>query len=293
MTPLYRFLLTMLAMLPRRALQLMGALFGRLGYLLGTRAAQVTSANLALCFPAMDAADRKRLARRSLAATGKTLFETPAVWLGGTRRMDKWIADVHGEEHLRDAAGSGRGLIVLLPHVGNWELFNVYYRRWGGMTALYQPPRKKAFRQLVESVRKRHGNNMVATDRAGLRALYRALRRGETVVVLPDQVPEQGKYEPFFGVAALTDSLASRLADRTGAKALTAAVIRRRDGRFDVHVAPVRGNLAEAPGGVNRQVEWSVALAPEQYQWEYKRFRERPPGELKAYRFGKPPQRHA
>ena len=289
-------LLAFLALLPRRLLQLMGGLLGALNYFFDTRATKVTRVNLGLCFPEMDTAGREKLVRESLAATGQTLLETPAVWLGPTSVMDSWVVEVHGEACLREGLESGKGVIVLLPHAGNWELFNVCFLRWGRMTALYQPPKKKAFRGLMETIRKRHGNKMVATNRSGLRELYRALKRGEAVVVLPDQVPEAGHYASFFGVAALTDPLVPRLAS-TGARVVAAAMIRRRDGRFALHLAPVSelgsaGGLPAALESVNRQVEWSVALAPAQYQWEYKRFRERPRGEPKAYRFGKPPEHH-
>ena len=44
--------------------------------------------------------------------------------------------------------------------------------------------------------------------------------------------------------------------------------------------------------GMNKTIERCVREATVQYQWEYKRFRERPPGEKKIYRFNKPEEYH-
>ncbi len=290
-------LLGLLSLLPRRLLQAIGGWLGQLNLFLDARAAKVTRTNLALCLPSMSDTAREQLTRQSLIETGRTMLETPAVWLGETDNIDNWIAGVNGENVLEKAVAAPRGLVVLLPHVGNWELFNIYYRRFGTMTALYQPPRNEAFHALMEEVRSKHGNNMVATDRSGLRELYRVLKRGETVVVLPDQVPETGEYIDFFGQLALTDTLIYRLLKATGADLITAAVIRGDDGRFTVKLMqPAEESFstdqATALTAINREVQRSAELDLAQYQWEYKRFRERPTGLAKIYRFGKTPEYH-
>ena len=148
----------------------------------------------------------------------------------------------------------------------------------------------------MAEVRARRGNRMVPTNRAGITALFRTLRDGGTVVVLPDQVPASGVYVPFFGHEALTDELSARLLQRSGAKALGLGILRREDGRFDVHVQAPGDDIYlgdnRAVTAVNALVEQIVMLAPAQYQWEYKRFRERPSGEPKIYRFGKSTRTH-
>ena len=292
MTLVIRLLLKGLSLLPRRFLQATGSLIGSLNYVLNTRAAKVTAVNLELC------GQDPGLRHESLRETGKTMMETPAVWLAPSARIDEWIANVKGGDYLRAAIEAGDGVLILLPHIGNWELFNVFYRRFGEMTALYQPPRNASLESLMKEVRGRHGNEMVSTDRRGLTRLYRALGEGRTVVVLPDQVPATGKYVPFFGVEALTDELSPRLLRKSGARALLLSIIRRADGRFKIQIEPAddviyQTDVKLAARGVNALVERSVGLAPAQYQWEYKRFRERPAGEVKVYRFNKPVERHA
>ena len=291
---LAELLLRLMALLPRGLAQTLGGITGRILYTLDTRAAKVTRANIQLCCPD---ADIDRLTRESLRETAKTMMETPAVWFGGIDRIDRWISHVENEDLLRAAVEEDRGLLMLLPHAGNWELFNVFYRRYGQMTALYQPPRMAAMDAVMARVRARHGNEMVPTSRAGLTRLYRALESGGSVVVLPDQVPARGEYIDFFGHKALTDPLAIRLAEKTGARVLGITILRSEDGRFAAHVIEPPADIYKggevALEAMNGMVEQCARMALPQYQWEYKRFRERPAGEQKIYRFGKPPGIHS
>ena len=287
MSYLAHLLLGAAALLPRSVSQRLGRILGMVNFRLNTRAAQVTRTNLELCLPELQS---EALVRKSLIETGMTIFETPAVWLGNLTRVDGWIAEVHNEPLLRRALADRAGLLLLLPHLGNWELFNVFFRRYGEMTALYHPPRQPYLQAVMQEIRTRHGNHMVPTDRSGLMALFRALNAGGTVVVLPDQVPAQGVFSDFFGQAALTDTLSSRLVGKTGARVLGVAVIRRPDGRFDVHVREPDKNIQNdddetSARAINQLVESLVHLAPHQYQWEYKRFKVRPAGSRKLYRY--------
>ena len=204
---------------------------------------------------------------------------------------------VHDEAILKEHLNHPAGLLVLLPHMGNWELFNVFFRRYGQMTALYQPPRQGYMQKVMQEVRARHGNHMVPTTRSGLKQLYKTLGDGGTAVILPDQVPASGQFIPFFGHPALTDVLASRLLKKTGAKALGIAMVRNEGGFFEAHVvAPDSAiyalDVVTAITAVNELVQTCAEIAPKQYQWEYKRFRERPAGSEKIYRFNKPSGHH-
>ena len=292
---LVQILLYLLSLLPRKFSQRLGTLAGMLNAKLNSRSARVTRANVDLCLTpqAGNSADNDKFSTQSLIETGKTLMETPAVWLGDIERIDGWIQVVHNEALLREHLNDSTGLLVLLPHMGNWELFNVFYRRYGQMTALYQPPRQDYMQKVMQKVRVRHGNHMVPTTRSGLKQLYKTLREGGTAVILPDQVPAKGQFVPFFEQPALTDVLASRLLKKTGAKVLGIAMVRSDEGLFDAHVLAPDSSIYEADEvtsirAVNDLVQTCAEIAPKQYQWEYKRFRERPAGSKKIYRFNKP-----
>ena len=292
---LVQILLYLLSLLPRKFSQRLGTLAGMLNAKLNSRSARVTRANVDLCLTpqAGNSAANDKFSTQSLIETGKTLMETPAVWLGDIERIDGWIQVVHNESMLQEHLNDSAGLLVLLPHMGNWELFNVFYRRYGQMTALYQPPRQDYMQKVMQKVRVRHGNHMVPTTRSGLKQLYKTLREGGTAVILPDKVPAKGQFVPFFEQPALTDVLASRLLKKTGAKVLGIAMVRSDEGLFDAHVLAPDSSIYEADEvtsirAVNDLMQTCAEIAPKQYQWEYKRFRERPAGSKKIYRFNKP-----
>ncbi len=281
-------ILWLVALIPLRIGRALGTLIGRVNYWIDSRSTKVTRVNLALCFPEVQQDRLERLVQRSLAHTGQMLVETPGVWLRRSA-AERAIVAVEGEGLLTAALADERGVIILLPHLGNWEMFNVFIRRYGRMTALYQPPHQTYLQSLMAEVRERAGNELVPTDIRGLRTLYKRLGAGGTVTVLPDQVPETGRFVSFFGIPALTDGLISRLANRSNARVLS-VVVWRCTGGYRVCVRePVADVGSDDPdlalAAVNQTIEAYVREEPEQYQWEYKRFRERPSGEEKLYSF--------
>jgi KDO2-lipid IV(A) lauroyltransferase len=290
MSTLLRLILGWQAMLPLPVNQWLGRQLGFLNNVFGSRAAKVTRANLELCLPEYPPAALKKLASESMRHTGMTALETPSVWLSDPKRKDAWLGKIENE-HLLDAAmTSASGTLILLPHLGNWEMFNAYFARRGRMTALYQPPRQEWLKPFMETIR---GDNLVATNRQGLTMLYKELSAGRVVTVLPDQVPLSGEYVPFFGQAALTDRLVPRLLAKTGARALL-CVVYRAEGKFNVCFGEpdpdiYNQDLITALTALNRSVETSITPFLAQYQWEYKRFRERPTGEKKLYKFDRQP----
>jgi KDO2-lipid IV(A) lauroyltransferase len=285
-TALLTLLLRLQSMLPLSLNQWFGRCLGSANYYLGSRGALVTRENLRLCLPDLSSQEISTLAHRSLRHTGMTVLETPSVWLSDSVRTTAWLGQIENEHLLDDALASGKGTLVVLPHLGNWEMFNVYFATKGGMTALYHPPRQDWLKPLMEKVR---GDNLVPTNRQGLATLYRKLKEGKVVTVLPDQVPATGAYAPFFGQVALTDRLVPRMLQKTGARAIV-CIVYRHAGRFNVRFSDVEDDLyandiEKSLSALNLSMEKSVRDKLSQYQWEYKRFRERPVGEKKLYKF--------
>lgn len=285
--------LNILSLLPRKVSQILGQIVGRSHYIVDTRAAKITRENIGLCYPLLPESEKDLLVDKSLQHTAQTMFETPAVWLGSRPRLETWIEKVSDESLLNEAKDQGRGVIVLLPHLGNWELFNVYYSRHGKMTALYHPPRQMFLQAVMRDIRQNFGNELVETNVKGVARLYRRLESGGVVTILPDQVPGSGVFSPFFGHEALTDRLIPRLIQKTGARVVAVTVQRLHNGKFTIAWQEPNALVYDqseslAVEAINKTIESCVALAPSQYQWEYKRFRERPPGQKRLYRFHKP-----
>ena len=171
-------------------------------------------------------------------------------------------------------------MILLAPHLGNWEIANLYAARHFGVTSLYHSSGDYPLERIVRSFRERGGARMYALGTGGIRAALKALRRGECIGVMPDQVPlpRQGVVAKFFGHAALTMTLVQRLAIRTGARVVCIYAQRLNDGAFAVRFSGVATALYDCDPSVSAQamndaVERCVREVPHQYQWEYKRYR--------------------
>ncbi len=286
-------LMTVISWLPRGLSGLIGSFIGYVNLKLETRAAKVTRTNIDLCFPELGDDDRTLLVEESLKNTGKNVMETPAAWMGSFDRISKWITRVENQEVFEAAYAEGNGVIVILPHLGSWELFNVYYAMHpiGEMAGLYQPPDKPWLQSIMAEIRGRFGNELVPTTRKGITRLYKCLGDGGLVTILPDQVPETGDFVPFFGEDALTDRLISRLHKKTNAR-IVCCFVKRMPGKEGFAVCfrePDAAIYSEdsliSMAGVNKSVEACVREIPAQYQWEYKRFRERPSGKLRIYNY--------
>jgi len=218
--------------------------------------------------------------RSAVGAGGQMVAELPRLWLGRPVPV-QW----DGDELVAQALASGRGVVFLTPHLGCFEIAaQAYAQRFGQkgapMTVLYRPPRKTWLRALVAQARQRPGLYTAPTTLAGVKQMIKALRRGETVGLLPDQVPPQGQgvMAPFFGRPAYTMSLSVRLIQQTGAIALLAWGERLPWGRgYRVHVQRLAQDLpqdlTQAVTQINQAMEQLVRQAPGQYLWAYDRYK--------------------
>jgi KDO2-lipid IV(A) lauroyltransferase len=278
-----------LALLPWSLLRCFGSALGRLLWLLRARARHVTEINLSRCLPELSAPERERLARASLVDFGQTALEIAKVWFTAPRAMAHTIVEIEGEELLQDALASGRGAMVLGPHHGNWEMLGLFLGRNYGLTTMYLPPRDPALDLLVRTTRTRGGANVAPANNSGIRIVLKALKRGGVVGVLPDQVPKQAgaEFAPFFGTPALTMTLPSNLLQKTGARALFGYALRVAGGFRIVFRAAdpeiYAADLDQSLAALNRGVEACARQCPQQYQWEYKRFKVQPPGYPRVY----------
>ncbi len=282
-------LLPLFGRLPLVLLLPLGATIGWLMWLLRTRARSTTEINLARCLPEFSEGERARLVRRRLVEFGRNALAMLHVWFAPPSRALALIRRVDGAHLIDEALAAGRGVVVLGPHTGNWELAGRYLSRYG-TTMMYLPNRNNPeLDALVKRVREQDGATLVPADASGVRALLRVLKSGGVIGVLPDQEPKQAgaEFAPFFGTPALTMTLISNLVQRTGARAVTISALREGRGyRLLIREADpllYSADLAESLDGLNRSVEACARDDLAQYQWEYKRFRHQPPGVARPY----------
>jgi KDO2-lipid IV(A) lauroyltransferase len=277
------FLLRLVALLPLALLHAAGAAIGWAVYLTSPRYRRMIRYNLRIA-----GLDSPRMRSAVVAETGKGGLEIPAVWLRPHRAVAALVVEAIGWNHVETAAKAGGGLILLTPHLGCWEISGQYIASRLPITVMYSPPNLRSLEPLMQAGRNR-GETMksVPADMRGVRAMLKALRRGEAIGILPDQVPGvgEGEWAEFFGRPAYTMTLVARLAEQTGAPVLMCCSRRLERGRgyrFEIELllpplpseSPVRT--------LNRSLESLIRRCPEQYLWSYNRYRVpagvRPPG---------------
>lgn len=274
-----------IACLPLPVLEAIGAGLGCLTYAWGGREARVTIRNLELIGIEPDARARSRLACAILRRLGSNSLLTLRVWSRTWTSNRRLLAEIQGEALLDAALQAGRGVIIAAPHVGNWELLSQYLATRAPIHVLFRPPDSAIADAFVRRVRTRPGIIPLPAERRSMRHLLRVLASGGMVGILPDQRPKagEGAFAPFFGIETCTMTLLTRLARRTGAQVLFASSERIARGRYRVCIEAADPAITDtdertALTALNAGIERIARRHPVQYQWNYKRFSQRPPG---------------
>jgi KDO2-lipid IV(A) lauroyltransferase len=282
-------LIRLVSFLPLPAAHALGSAIGKLLWF--TDIARVAKINLRLCYPDHSDVQVEQLARESLIALGKTYAEMGMSWMWPIPKVQKLISQVEGLEHLVKALDDKNGIILIAPHLGNWEVLNHFFRQHLFMTVMYKPARISALDKFIFSTRKRVDVGLVPADRTGVESLYQLLNDKGVVAVLPDQEPgvKSGVFAPFFGHAALTGKLIGELANNTSAYLLCCYAKRLEDGSYGVVLKPANKDIRNsdevaAAMALNSSIEECINDCPEQYQWNYKRFRRQPEGRSNFYK---------
>jgi len=272
--------LSAVGLLPRPVRVLLASVIGWLLRALLTREARVAAVNLDLAMPQLTPFERGQLQRACLRHTALTALETAAIWTQPAVRSLRWISAVEGEALLTAAESDGRGLIIAAPHCGNWELFSLYLASRRPLAVIYRPPERAAFEPLLIRARSHPGVTPIRAEPIAVRRMLGWLREGGTLGILPDQRPKAGEglLAPLFGVPALTMTLLPRLAQKTGARVVFGLAERLPGaGGFHVRLLPAPAAIYDpdpliAATALNAGIEACAALAPPQYQWNYKRY---------------------
>ncbi len=160
----------------------------------------------------------------------------------------KRLVDVEGTDLLADLYRQGKGVILVSPHLGNWEVGGMLLTEFGFsvsvVTESIRPERTRfnedTIANLYRKWRERVGMKTIPLDRNWIREL-RALRRGELLVLLADRdVSGFGIDVEFFGMRSRVPRGPAVLALRTGAAIITGMCVRGCDGRLHVLLEPLR-----------------------------------------------------
>ncbi|HTN65896.1 MAG TPA: lysophospholipid acyltransferase family protein [Burkholderiaceae bacterium] len=270
------FLFRLLSHLPLSALHALGAALGWLVYLASPTYRQRLRNNL-------ERAGYSQHLRASIAEAGKSIAELPFIWCAPPQRVLASVTMVNWEL-VRAALDARQGVIFLTPHLGCFEVSAQATAVHTRLTVMYRPPRKAALKPLMEGARARGNLFLAPANLGGVRLLLKALKRNETVGVLPDQVPQEGEgvWADFFGRPAYTMTLPARLQQLSRAPIIAVYAERRPRGQgYLLHFVECgqlpEGSPQQQARAINAAMEALIARCPAQYLWSYQRHKA-PPG---------------
>ncbi|MDR1910873.1 MAG: hypothetical protein LBQ52_00810 [Helicobacteraceae bacterium] len=277
------WLLRFLALLSIKNARRLGVFVAAIGWFFSTIHKKVTLQNLEICFPNLNVKERKKLARKSLIESAKTAAEMGALALWDHKRCLELVEAVENEALLDEAIAAKKGVILLAPHLGNWEMMRHFLASKSTFIALYDPPKIAELEPLMIKMRDKVGMISAPANQRGIAKLFRELGKGAVTAILPDTQPSKkagGIFAPFFGIEALTPTFLQKAAQKTGASVICGAALRSPKGFrlcfLEADPKIYDSDERTAATALNRSIETCIRLDLSQYVWEYKRFRSRP-----------------
>ena len=272
-----RLFLALCSFLPLRANHSFGAFLGKLLFIFSSDAKNSSKQNLKICFPSLNEGDLQNLLKKVLIETGKNLTESGLIWNQSFKENSNLIRNIYGEKYL----DSSEKTILLVPHIGCWEITGRVIADKRKITFMYRPLRSSKQNDYLLARRNQGNLTMASADSSGILKIQRALNKGELIGILPDQDPgeEGGIMAPFFDKDVNTMTLLARLAKKHNAQVLMFWASRLENGRgYDLNFEPVdlsiNGDDLESYVKVmNKSIESLVRKTPEQYMWSYRRFK--------------------
>lgn len=283
--------LRLFALLPWRAVQAVGNAIGWLLWKLPNGSREVVRINLAKCFPELDAQAREALVGQSLKDISKTLTESACAWIWPAQKSLALVREVEGLDVLHAALASGKGVVGITSHLGNWEVLNHFYCAQCKPIIFYRPPKLKAVDELLRKQRVQMGNRVAPSTKEGILSVIKEVRRGGAVGIPADPEPSRssGVFVPFCGTQALTSKFVPGMLSGGKAVGVFLHALRLDDGsgyKVILEAAPAgmySDNVEEGVAAMSAVIERYVRRYPSQYMWSMKRFKKRPPGEKKWY----------
>lgn len=263
------------------AIQSLAKAIGKLLFITNSSARKTTEINLTIAYPELNQDQRTHLVKKSLQSQCMTYAESIKIWGSSTNYALSLITKIHDENIFFDAINAGKGVIVVVPHFGTWELLNVWLNQHSCPVIMYKPNKHEDLDRFMLEARQRLNATLVPTDESGVRAIFKHLKQGGLTAILPDHVPKEsgGFYSPFYGQNTLSSTLVSKLASKTqcAVVGLSCRRTNQLDG-FEIFVNKLSDDILSkdlqlSVDTLNKELEHMINAEPHQYLWGYKRFR--------------------
>lgn len=262
---------------------LLGRFFARLiAALVNTfqisKISKIIRLNIHIALPELEEVERQAITKQAIQNEISSYFEFMNIWGASNKKNIQRIQKVYGEKFFHDALAEKKGVVLIIPHFGTWEVMNAWLSQYTQMTILYKPVKNPDADRFVRDARSRERAILVPTDESGVRQIFKALKQGGTTAILPDHTPDHGgEMIDYFGIPLASSSLSAKLIQKTKAKALFIYAIRNEQDSFDMHIEPINPKIYEghAEDGtllIHQTLEQLIKKYPIHYHWSYKRF---------------------
>jgi len=276
--PVIQILLEILSYLPIRIQYQLAGVMGFIVARTHNQVAILTDKNIRLCFGGLNRSKQLSLAKTSIRHTCISLIELASIWCWPAHKI---LAKIEQQNVCEQFLHCQKGRLVIAPHLGSWELLNIWLAERGNLFSLYKPQRNASIDNFIFQSRSRNGAQLVPTDASGLRKLIKGLKRGATVMILPDQKPGRDSAQinsNFFGHAASTTTLIRNICKSIDCDVFIGAMYRLESPTtFSLSIESLDHNALAASERdsaqyLNDQIELRVRSHLGQYQWGYERF---------------------
>jgi lipopolysaccharide heptosyltransferase II len=284
----YRTACLVLRALPLKLVWWIGQALGMCGYYFGGRYRRLALHNLGIAFAGEKSDSELRfIAREHFRSLGANFLS--GLKIGGLPKESlRELVEFTGLEHVERTIQSGQGCVMVISHIGDWELFSQLY------PLLFSCPLGTIYQRLgnpyidaeVRSSRARLGVELFER-KEGFQGAIKTLRAAGIVGILIDQhAGDAGVWCPFFGRLASTSSLAAMLALRTGAALIPGAVHSSGTGRWRLVIDPpvtvTERDTDSVTAQLNVVLEAQIRRQPADWFWVHNRWKTPRPNFLLA-----------
>lgn len=266
-----------------------GKLLGQLIFVFAKKMRRISTLNLQMCFPELSEQERTTLLKQNFEAVGIGMIESALAAFASDEQL-RSLGHVHGLEHVHTALADGKGAILVGTHFSTLQIIGRLMMLEIPIAVVYRKQKNPLLNWLTEKVVKKYYKRAIV--RGDMRAMLECLQQNIPIWYTPDTDAglRNSVFVPFFGVQAASITATSRLAKLSGAPVITGGYYRRDDlTGYDIEILPM---LEDFPSEdivhdtlrINIAQEQAIRKKPEQYLWQYKRFKTRPPGEPRLYK---------
>ena len=247
-------------------------------FTLNSEIVKISRININIAYSSINEEDRESLVKRSVKQSIRSYYETLFCLSRNQTKLNQSIFKVENR-YLFTQTNRDFGLILLSNHNRSVDLLLNHLTNQEDITAIFKPIKIKAFNEFVKKNRQKSGSNVFETNFTGVKELFAALKRGKSVAMAADQVPAKnmGVYEIFFGKKVYTTNLIPSLHSKTKAPIVSVAIhsdnftnqLYIRYGSKNTY----KEELPYSARTMNKEIENIININPEDYNWEYKRFK--------------------